>query len=131
MNLLGPERSTRPWACTCHPHKPSQAQEAASSSTTTTTTAAPVFFTTTLTLFAFTLACAFAFKDLSTILGVVGAVATVPISLTLPALYLAYFTRGKTTREDAVLHWVGWFGVVLGMAMTGLFLYGTFAAAAG
>lgn len=124
MNLLGPERSTRPW--TCKPRKQQQEQP----QSTAATTAAPVFFTTTLALFAVTLALAFSCKNLSTILGVVGAVATVPISLTLPALYLARFTQDGRTPADRALYWVGCLGVVLGMAMTGLFLYGTFAAAA-
>lgn len=49
------------------------------------------------------------------------------ISLTLPSLFLACFTRDKRTQTDRVLHWVGCVFMVLGMAMTVFFLYGTFA----
>ncbi len=133
MNLLGPERSSSTYSSRRSSPRPSTTygtvDDAITTMTTKPPTAAPVFFTITLALFAVTLTAGLLLRDLSTILGVVGAVATLPISLTLPALYLAQFTRKGDTPRERVLCWVAWAGVVLGVAMTGAFLYGTFAAA--
>lgn len=65
--------------------------------------------------------------DLSVILGVLGAVATVPVTLTLPGLYLVRLSRqeeegGSTMIRDRLL---GWSFVVLGMCISIFCLYAT------
>ena len=75
-------------------------------------------------------------NDLSVILGTVGALATVPVSLTLPSLYFLCLSslsptlsslpaeeEGKTRRWRVVAR----IGVGLGLVMTVLFMYGTYA----
>jgi len=74
-------------------------------------------------------------EDISIILGVVGAVATVPITLTLPGLYLARLSSSSSSSSgsggggssvDSILGWSCFF---LGIFLCGFCLYGTLAGA--
>ena len=70
-------------------------------------------------------AIALCVQSLNAILGVVGAIATVPITLTLPGIYMALLARGGLKGVfDRV---VGWGCFVMGMLITVFCLYGTLA----
>jgi hypothetical protein len=63
-------------------------------------------------------------QDLNVVLGIVGAVATVPTTLTLPGMYLALMEPEKK--------WVrlqGWLAFAIGNALMILCLYSTLAGA--
>lgn len=104
-----------------------------------------IFFSLTFLLLALTYAAALSFTNLSLILGFIGAIGIVPVSLTLPSLYLVYFTsasleeenedhdkrqnggseKSRRMRKERLLQILGYAGVVLGVSMTVFFLYGT------
>jgi len=62
--------------------------------------------------------------NLSVVLGVVGAVATVPVTITLPGLYLALLTRRGGGSQGKI--WLGWACFLLGNILSVLCLYGRF-----
>lgn len=61
----------------------------------------------------------FMWQDLSVILGLVGALATVPTTLTLPGLYLARLSADRASKIE------GWAAVALGSLLMVMCVYGT------
>jgi hypothetical protein len=64
-------------------------------------------------------------QDLSVVLGIVGAVATVPITVSLPGLY-----QSRLFADSAIRKAEGRAGLVIGTVLMGFCLYGTLAGAA-
>lgn len=80
-----------------------------------------VFFSLTVLLLVLTYLVASTCQDISVILGLVGAIATVPTTLTLPGLYMSRLCDP----QDRATKIEGWAGVVIGTVLMVLCVYGT------
>lgn len=62
--------------------------------------------------------------ELDFILGLIGAMATVPVTLILPGLYLAKLAD-PTSQRGRIDQWLGYGSMILGIFVSVLCLYGT------